>query len=75
MPIIEVNFEDDSKKKFVVTQDTTVNELVEKILQKLYVKTDCESFGLYYSFGKGSCRLGIYFMNYLVSRSLFEKGK
>jgi hypothetical protein len=60
MSMIEVGFEDNSKKKFVVTEDTTVGELIEKILQKMYVQVDAASFGLYDSCtAKSGARVGL----------------
>ncbi|KAH7817987.1 putative talin [Monocercomonoides exilis] len=47
--MIDVHFEDSSTKKFVISDETTVGELVQKIAQKMQITVDVESFALYES--------------------------
>jgi hypothetical protein len=56
--MIEIRFEDDSAKKFVITDETTVQELIQKIEQKLYLQADLDSFALYDSFTKKDIKTG-----------------
>ncbi|KAA6390599.1 MAG: hypothetical protein EZS28_013878 [Streblomastix strix] len=45
--MIDVHFEDQSTKKFVIAEEATVGELVKKIQQKLYLECDADSFALF----------------------------
>ena len=47
--MIDVHFEDSSTKKFVISDDTTVGELIRKIQNKMFLKHDLDSFALFES--------------------------
>ncbi|KAA6388619.1 MAG: hypothetical protein EZS28_015856 [Streblomastix strix] len=45
--MLDINFADQSSKKFIVASDTKVGELVQKIIQKLGITQDFESLDLF----------------------------
>ena len=57
--MIDVHFEDSSTKKFVITEETTVAELVKKINQKMHLSYDLDSFALFESYTVGGKIMGI----------------
>lgn len=62
--MIEINFEDASTKKFVISEETTVEELINKIAQKLQLSVSVEDFGLYDSFIENQIKHGLLINNF-----------
>lgn len=60
--MIEVHFEDASKKKFAWSEETTVAELLQKIEQKMHIKSDFDSFALYTSFVQDGYQYGLFIL-------------
>jgi len=52
---VTVLFEDHSEKKFAITEDTTVAQLIQKVATKLDLRNDIESFGIYEVIGNQGC--------------------
>ena len=59
MSFVEVRFEDNSAKKFPWTAELTVEELLQKIFQKMYIKTDMDSFALFDSWIQDGYQYGL----------------
>ena len=68
--MIDIHFEDSSTKKFVVSPDTTVAELLRRIEQKMHLNTDLESFALFESRTSRGKQIVPLFSSFLVFISL-----
>ena len=74
--MIDIHFEDSSTKKFVISPDVTVGELVRKIEAKMHLTTDLDSFALFESRTVGGTQVGFpsHFRLYLACfKNLFTR--